>query len=154
MYSTAIVSARSRPGRIIKLNVHVWNEPTDGLFQTQHAWWLASYWSWTMAAMQRKVITQRNFIENSRTWCHVSYALTAYEFIIKFIVRNVRLRSGVFIDFPDIQTDQRRIEHIEALSSVLKDILGENLLPKPEELVAIYGRVWVIDLQMLIFCCL
>lgn len=71
----------------------------------------------------------------------MSYALTAYEFIIKFIVRNVRLRSGVFIDFPDIQTDQRRIEHIEALSSVLKDILGENLLPKPEELVAIYGRV-------------
>lgn len=47
----------------------------------------------------------------------------------------------LFIDFPDIQTDQRRIEHIEALTGVLKDILDPNLLPKPEELVAIYGRV-------------
>lgn len=48
---------------------------------------------------------------------------------------------NLFLDFPDIQTDQQRIEHIEALTGVLKDILDPNLLPKPEELVAIYGRV-------------
>lgn len=45
------------------------------------------------------------------------------------------------IDFPDIQTDQRRIEHIEALTVVLKCILGEELLPNPTDLLAIYGRV-------------
>lgn len=47
----------------------------------------------------------------------------------------------LFIDFPDIKMDQRRIEHIEALTGVLRDILGEELLPKPEEFIAIYGRV-------------
>lgn len=46
-----------------------------------------------------------------------------------------------FIDFPDIQNDQRRLEHIEALTVVLRDMLTVDLLPDPSDLMAMYGRV-------------
>lgn len=44
-------------------------------------------------------------------------------------------------DSPDIQNDQRRIEHIECLTAVLQDILTVDLMPNQSELLAIYGRV-------------
>lgn len=44
-------------------------------------------------------------------------------------------------DLPDIQSDQRRIEHIAALTGVLRDLLGSNLMPDATEFAAIYGRV-------------
>lgn len=59
------------------------------------------------------------------------------------------LSSWHFLDFPDIQTDQRRIDHIEALRGVLRDILGEGLLPKTEEFIAIYGRVCGLSVSFL-----
>lgn len=45
------------------------------------------------------------------------------------------------IDSPNIQNDQRRIEHIESLRGVLQDILTVDLLPDDLDFVAIYGRV-------------
>lgn len=44
-------------------------------------------------------------------------------------------------DSPNIQNDQRRIEHIESLRGVLQDILTVDLLPDESDFVAIYGRV-------------
>lgn len=51
------------------------------------------------------------------------------------------MRENFILDFPDIQTDQHRIEHIAALTGVLRDLLGDDLLPNHEDLVDIYGRV-------------
>lgn len=34
------------------------------------------------------------------------------------------------------------MEHFETLTHVLRDILGDVLLPNPVELLGIYGRVW------------
>lgn len=44
-------------------------------------------------------------------------------------------------DFPDIQSDQRRIEHIEALTGVLRDLIDPNMMPNTTDFLAIYGRV-------------
>lgn len=63
--------------------------------------------------------------------------------LLRTLINNKHTNVGLFLDFPDIQTDQRRIDHIEALTVVLRDILGDDLLPKAEELVAIYGRVGI-----------
>lgn len=49
--------------------------------------------------------------------------------------------SKFIIDSPNIQNDQRRIEHIESLRGVLHDILTVDLLPDESDFVAIYGRV-------------
>lgn len=53
-----------------------------------------------------------------------------YNFVFNFVT-----------DSPDIQNDQRRIEHIESLRGVLQDILTVDLLPDESDFVAIYGRV-------------
>lgn len=45
-------------------------------------------------------------------------------------------------DFPDIQNDQRRIEHVESLMAVLQDIMTVDLMPNQTDFLAIYGRVW------------
>lgn len=47
----------------------------------------------------------------------------------------------VCIDLPDIQSDQRRIEHIESLTGVLRDLLEPKLMLDATEFAAIYGRV-------------
>lgn len=44
-------------------------------------------------------------------------------------------------DFPDIQNDQRRIEHVECLTGVVQDILTVDLMPNSTDFLAIYGRV-------------
>lgn len=44
-------------------------------------------------------------------------------------------------DSLDIQNDQRRLEHIEALTGVLKDLLTIDLVPSSSDLLAMYGRV-------------
>lgn len=44
-------------------------------------------------------------------------------------------------DSLDIENDQRRLEHIEALIGVLKDLLTIDLLPSSSDLLAMYGRV-------------
>lgn len=44
-------------------------------------------------------------------------------------------------DSPDIQNDQRRIEHVEALRAVLQELLSLDLMPSETDFVSIYGRV-------------
>ncbi|XP_059611388.1 histone-lysine N-methyltransferase SMYD3 isoform X2 [Phlebotomus argentipes] len=50
--------------------------------------------------------------------------------------------------YHEIRTDPKRQEHLESLSMVLHDLLGENLMPNHTELQGIYGRVCV-DLEEL-----
>ncbi|XP_031626334.1 histone-lysine N-methyltransferase SMYD3 [Contarinia nasturtii] len=45
--------------------------------------------------------------------------------------------------FPDIQNDQRRIEHVESLTAVLHNILTVDLMPNQTDFLAIYGRMIV-----------
>lgn len=47
----------------------------------------------------------------------------------------------LFADFPDIQSDQRRLEHVEALTGVLRSLLDPNMMPNATDFLAIYGRV-------------
>lgn len=44
-------------------------------------------------------------------------------------------------DFPDIRSDQDRLEHVEALTGVLRDLLDSNMMPNATDFLAIYGRV-------------
>lgn len=45
------------------------------------------------------------------------------------------------IDYDEIKIDEKRLEHIECLTAVLADLLGNELLPSPTELIQIYGKV-------------
>lgn len=47
------------------------------------------------------------------------------------------------IDYPDIKADEKRMEHLECLTSVLKELLGEEMVPNQSELMGIYGRLVV-----------
>lgn len=46
-------------------------------------------------------------------------------------------------DYPDIKADEKRMEHLECLTSVLKELLGEQMVPNQSELMGIYGRLVV-----------
>ncbi|GAB0092961.1 histone-lysine N-methyltransferase SMYD3 [Sergentomyia squamirostris] len=45
--------------------------------------------------------------------------------------------------YHEIRTDPKRVEHLESLSVVLRELLGDNLMPNFTELQGIYGRVVV-----------
>lgn len=132
----AIVNARNRLGRSTRLSVCACGAPKAKSFQMRPERWRELFWSWMTAATRRRAITPRSFIANSRISCHVRLNAGGSASRLNKIEKAL-----YFLDFPDIQTDQRRIEHIEALTGVLRDILGDELLPKPEEIIAIYGRV-------------
>lgn len=63
--------------------------------------------------------------------------------ITLFIWRTFQIRCFLLnnTDSLDIENDQRRLEHIEALTGVLKDLLTIDLLPSSSDLLAMYGRV-------------
>lgn len=44
-------------------------------------------------------------------------------------------------DYDELKLDEKRIEHIECLTSVLTQLLGSGLIPSPTELIQIYGKV-------------
>lgn len=48
-----------------------------------------------------------------------------------------------FTDYPDIKADEKRMEHLECLTSVLKELLDDELMPNQSELMGIYGRLVV-----------
>lgn len=48
---------------------------------------------------------------------------------------------SIITDYPDLKNDPKRMEHLESLTVVLKEILGDALMPNPSELLGIYGRV-------------
>ncbi|XP_055700421.1 histone-lysine N-methyltransferase SMYD3 isoform X2 [Phlebotomus papatasi] len=45
--------------------------------------------------------------------------------------------------YHEIRTDPKRVEHLESLSMVLRDLLGDQLMPNFTELQGIYGRLVV-----------
>ncbi|KAJ6634633.1 Histone-lysine N-methyltransferase SMYD3 [Pseudolycoriella hygida] len=45
--------------------------------------------------------------------------------------------------YDELKNDEKRLEHIESLSSVLQQLLGNELLPNPTEFIKIYGRMLV-----------
>lgn len=53
------------------------------------------------------------------------------------------------LDYKELKVDGKRLEHIQSLSSVLSQLLGDELLPNPTELIQIYGKVRQNTLSML-----
>lgn len=52
-------------------------------------------------------------------------------------------------DYGDIRKDTKRMEHIESLAFVLRQLLGEQLLPNDVELVQLYGKMLVNSFNIL-----
>lgn len=62
-----------------------------------------------------------------------------------FILFDINIYENcIHTDSPDIQNDERRVEHVQSLMCVLQDILTVDLMPNQTEFLAIYGRVRVI----------
>lgn len=70
----------------------------------------------------------------SREFRLFDFALTDFGILPSLYLRRIA-------DFPDIRSDQDRLEHIEALTGVLRDLLGPNIMPNATDFLAIYGRV-------------
>lgn len=89
--------------------------------------------------MPKRATTQRNSTENSRIWCRVSWNVQFISICTK--IPSISFLLLFFADFPDIQSDQRRLEHVEALTGVLRSLLDPNVMPNATDFLAIYGRV-------------
>ncbi|KAG4070194.1 hypothetical protein HA402_003884 [Bradysia odoriphaga] len=51
--------------------------------------------------------------------------------------------ADLMTHYDKLKLDEKRLEHIECLTSVLTQLLGQKLLPSPTELIQIYGRMLV-----------
>lgn len=47
----------------------------------------------------------------------------------------------MLLDYEELKVDIKRMEHVNTLALVLRDLLGNDILPNPKELLIIYGRV-------------
>lgn len=63
-------------------------------------------------------------------------------YTLKLAREDVQINVALtFSDYEDLKVDEKRLEHIQSLSSVLTQLLGNELLPNPTELIQIYGKV-------------
>lgn len=47
----------------------------------------------------------------------------------------------IILDYLEIKNDKKRLEHIETLFIILRDLIGTDLMPNVKELLCMYGRV-------------
>lgn len=45
------------------------------------------------------------------------------------------------LDYDELKSNAKRLEHVEALTEVLRQLLGSVVLPTDTEILQIYGRV-------------
>lgn len=76
---------------------------------------------------------------STQTQNHLFQSLNFDLYLIFYVY--IFVSNFVPIDSLDIQSDQRRIEHVESLKAVLHDILTVDLMPNETDFLAIYGRV-------------
>lgn len=53
------------------------------------------------------------------------------------------LNSNIFfcLDYNELKSNTKRLEHVETLTEVLRQLLGNPVLPTDTEILQIYGRV-------------
>lgn len=63
-----------------------------------------------------------------------------------------RVKCLYIVDYADLKSDERRLEHFMSLCRVLNEFLKDIMLPNSVELLGIYGRVhfYIIRLKYLI----
>lgn len=85
-------------------------------------------------------ITLKHNFENSRILCLVCFFFN-FIIILPHAYAHNFANFHNFTDYQDIRKDNKRMEHFESLSHVLRELLGNTHVPNDVELLGIYGRV-------------
>lgn len=87
-------------------------------------------------------------VRKSRRWRDLMSRMCECKYV-HILCSDSHAHVSLRLDYDDLKGDSKRMEHVAALSGVLSDFLGNEVLPNDVELVRLYGRVVVNSFNIL-----